>query len=69
MNGDGKAHRKLTSNVGGPSLYRWLREHNYPDGFQLLCKQCNFAKQTMTHAEFVNWIAMLHKNFTSRITL
>lgn len=28
----------------GYSIYSWLRRNNYPEGFQLLCMNCNFAK-------------------------
>lgn len=50
VNNDGSEHRKeLTKNGNrrsGGSLvtYRWLRDHNYPDGFQVLCHNCNYAK-------------------------
>jgi len=27
-------------------LYRWLKRNNYPDGFQVLCYNCNHAKGT-----------------------
>ena len=29
---------------GGDQLYRWLQKNNYPDGFQVLCHNCNSAK-------------------------
>src|SRR5438477_9503721 len=28
----------------GSTLYRWLRDKQYPPEFQLLCIDCNFAK-------------------------
>jgi hypothetical protein len=28
----------------GEALYNWLRKRNYPDGFQVLCHNCNNAK-------------------------
>lgn len=40
---DGKQHR-LTLTKGGDSIYRWLKRNNYPDGFQVLCHNCNLAK-------------------------
>ena len=24
--------------------YRWLKNHNYPEGFQVLCYNCNLPK-------------------------
>jgi hypothetical protein len=45
VNEDGAAHRKeLSGSGGGHDMYRWLRLHNYPPGFQVLCMNCNFAK-------------------------
>lgn len=43
VNNDGAKHRK---EIGTTSLdlYRWLRNNNYPDGFQLLCANCHLAK-------------------------
>lgn len=48
VNDDGSEHRKQL-NKGGSSrgslpVYRWLKDHNYPDGFQVLCHNCNYAK-------------------------
>ena len=41
INNDGAAHRK---EVPMSDLYRWLRRNNYPNNFQVLCMNCNFAK-------------------------
>jgi hypothetical protein len=41
INGDGALHRKT---VPGPLLYPWLRRNNFPPGFQVLCRNCNWAK-------------------------
>lgn len=29
---------------GGVKLYNWLIKNNFPDGFQILCINCNWAK-------------------------
>lgn len=29
---------------GGERLYLWLRQQKWPNGFQVLCANCNFAK-------------------------
>lgn len=39
--GGGKQHREL----GGGGFYVWLRRNNYPSGFQVLCHNCNMARQ------------------------
>ena len=45
INGHGKQHRdSLKKNGGGIFLYRWLLNQNFPEGFQILCMNCNFAK-------------------------
>ena len=28
----------------GPKLYRWLIKNEFPDGFQVLCRNCNWGK-------------------------
>lgn len=42
INDDGAAHRK-TFPTGG--LYEWLRKHDYPPMFQVLCPNCNMGKR------------------------
>lgn len=33
----------------GVALYIWLRAHNYPPGYQVLCMNCNYAKGQYGH--------------------
>jgi hypothetical protein len=40
INNDGAKHRKEI----GSNLYRWLKKNNYPEGFQVLCCNCNYSK-------------------------
>jgi len=40
INNDGYQHRKLV----GKHIYRWLKNNNYPPGFQVLCANCNTGK-------------------------
>jgi hypothetical protein len=42
MNGQGAKHRKEVGR--GAVLHRWLRKNGYPNGYQVLCFNCNFAK-------------------------
>lgn len=48
IDGDGNKHFDPKyggkKRLGGNYLYRWLRHHNYPPGFQVLCHNCNLAK-------------------------
>lgn len=48
---DGAEHRREMAgesgnySQAGTRTYRWLRERNYPAGFQVLCANCNYGKQ------------------------
>ena len=41
IHNDGASHRKI---VRGP-LVRWLKKNAYPEGYQLLCHNCNWKKE------------------------
>jgi hypothetical protein len=41
IDGGGTKHKKI---IGYNALYRWLRDNNYPDGYQVLCRNCNWGK-------------------------
>src|SRR5690242_3349065 len=41
VEGGGVAHRKT---LNRSNIYYWLRTNNYPEGFQILCHNCNLAK-------------------------
>lgn len=42
VNNDGAEHRKQ---VGRSNVLSWLKKNNYPEGFQVLCFNCNMGKQ------------------------
>lgn len=42
INGNGAAHRR---SIGRVNFYAWLIRNEYPDGFQVLCYNCNCAKR------------------------
>ena len=44
VNGDGKKHREEMGSKNGGKIYLWLIRHNFPDGFQVLCHNCNMSK-------------------------
>jgi hypothetical protein len=48
VNNDGAAHRRRNGGSQhafcGVEIYAWLRRNNYPEGFQVLCYNCNCAK-------------------------
>ena len=44
---DGNVHRHEVlkgRNTAGAKTYRWLKANGFPDGFQVLCMNCNFGK-------------------------
>ncbi len=49
INGGGRKHREKIGN--GSMFYSWIVKNNFPNGFRVLCWNCNFAmhKQTCPH--------------------
>jgi len=45
INGGGNEHRKQIGRKTGYNFYRWLKNNNYPDGFQVLCFNCQYRKR------------------------
>ncbi len=45
IDGGGNQHRKDEKIQGGNSLAVWLKRNNWPEGFQILCANCNKAKE------------------------
>ncbi len=46
VNNDGKEHRLALNTKGGSHFYGWLKRQGFPqDRFQLLCYNCNCAKE------------------------
>ncbi len=45
IDGGGNQHRReISSNKRGAHIYEWLRDNNYPSGFQVLCQNCNVGR-------------------------
>jgi len=43
IDGGGTQHRKKLKVEGGAGIYRWLETNGFPDGFRVLCWNCNCA--------------------------
>jgi hypothetical protein len=43
INGGGTKHR-TDVNKPGSEFYYWIIKNDFPEGFQILCMNCNFAK-------------------------
>ena len=41
IHGNGKKH---VIEIANKNLCRWLKTNNFPDGFRILCHNCNMAK-------------------------
>lgn len=54
MNGGGRQHRLVMNNKAG-GVAGWLVKSGYPDGFQVLCMNCNWGK-------YINNGTCPHKN-------
>jgi hypothetical protein len=45
IEGGGNKHRReIHGKSKGGNIGHWLRNNNYPEGFQVLCHNCNMAK-------------------------
>lgn len=49
INNDGASHRKelqasQNSKIGSSKVYQWLEKNGYPNGFTVLCFNCNIKK-------------------------
>jgi hypothetical protein len=45
IDGKGAEHRRsIGGHATGTTFYRWLKKQSYPEGFQILCWNCNLAK-------------------------
>lgn len=46
VNGGGNKHRReLGKSATGSWFYRWLVKNGFPEGFQVLCMNCQFIKR------------------------
>lgn len=47
INNDGNKHRRELSgsSKAGTWFYKWLMNNNFPNGFQILCWNCNWGKR------------------------
>ena len=43
INGGGNKHRAQLRNKGGTNMYRWLRKSGWPEGYRVMCWNCNSA--------------------------
>lgn len=44
IEGNGGYHRRIDKSVMGGGIYRWLLKNNFPEGFRILCMNCNWSR-------------------------
>lgn len=54
IKGDGAKHRREETHKGGIMFYIWLRKNKYPEGFQVLCHNCNQAKRQLPRCPHID---------------
>ena len=47
INNDGAEHRRNNKLKSSTHMYIWLRKNGYPEGFQILCWNCQWGKQLL----------------------
>ena len=45
VNGCPEAHKRNGKRIDSLRLYRYLKSHNFPEGYQTLCANCNYIKE------------------------
>lgn len=45
IHSNGNEHRKILNNKSGCNFYWWLIRNDFPNGYQVLCMNCNFIKK------------------------
>ena len=46
INGNGAKEREKLKINGGYMFYKWLRDNDFPEGYQVLCMNCQFIKRS-----------------------
>ena len=67
VNDDGSKHRK---ELNGKLIYRWLIRNGFPQGFQVLCMNCQFIKRqdAIDRKTGGNYLALAHESRLPRLT-
>jgi len=45
IDNNGSKHKKIIGHRGGYSYYNWFIKNNFPEGYQVLCFNCNQIKE------------------------
>jgi hypothetical protein len=53
VNNGGTQHR-ISIGGGGLNMFLWIKRKGFPDGFQVLCQNCNWGKHKLGSCPHVN---------------
>lgn len=59
IDGDGHLHRKEDPSSG--KLDRWLKRNNFPEGFRILCMNCNWARGIYGYCPHIDGSKLINK--------
>lgn len=45
INHGGRKHRQEVHGPTGGAIFLWLKKHKYPDGYRVMCYNCNVARR------------------------
>ena len=62
INGGGNMHRASIKKIGW-IFYDWLIKNNYPDGYQVLCMNCQFKKKIQKNEQHPKMIYLPKAEF------
>lgn len=51
IDGHGEEHRRSIGNKRGSNFWKWLKDNEYPKGFQTLCLNCQMVKRVQFREE------------------
>jgi len=49
ISGGGRRHTESLGRSAGAGFYNWLKKNGFPEGFQVLCQNCNWMKTYVNH--------------------
>lgn len=52
IEGGGRKHLQDNDIWSGTGLYLWLKRNNYPEGFQVLCMNCQAIKRSINNENY-----------------
>jgi hypothetical protein len=45
VDNNGATHRRSLKMSAGSAFYKWIKQNNFPAGYQVLCRNCNWGKK------------------------